>query len=273
MATHHGVAPGVPTFSSIESMISQSSLDAVVLCTPPQGREQLALAALAAGLHVMMEKPPATSVSLVLALEHEAAQRNLSLFCAWHSREAGGVESACRWVAAHAPTRVRVTWEEDIRYWHPGQEWILAAGGLGVFDAGINALSVLTAILPQPVVLERARLEIPANRASPIAADLLLRSGRCPIEARFDFLHRGNPRWDIEITSDEATLRLGRGAADYIEEGAAPRHEADREYPRLYARYASLIRSRQRDVDARPLQLVADAFLAGERIIAPAFEF
>ena len=42
------------------------------------------------------------------------------------------------------------------------------------------------------------------------------------------------------------------------------------EYPRLYARFASLCESRESEVDWRPFQLVADAFLIGERrIVAP----
>ena len=42
------------------------------------------------------------------------------------------------------------------------------------------------------------------------------------------------------------------------------------EYPRLYKRFADLCDARQSDVDWRPFQLVADAFLIGERrIVAP----
>jgi len=39
--------------------------------------------------------------------------------------------------------------------------------------------------------------------------------------------------------------------------------EQDREYPRLYAHFAGLIRQRAGDVDVGPLRLVADAFLRG----------
>lgn len=59
-----------------------------------------------------------------------------------------------------ADTRIasaRNTWKESIRRWHPGQEWILAAGGFGVFDPGITALSILTAVLPEPVFVEMRR--------------------------------------------------------------------------------------------------------------------
>jgi D-galactose 1-dehydrogenase/L-arabinose 1- dehydrogenase len=42
------------------------------------------------------------------------------------------------------------------------------------------------------------------------------------------------------------------------------------EYPRLYRRFADLCESNASEVDLRPFQLVADAFLVGERrIVAP----
>ena len=42
------------------------------------------------------------------------------------------------------------------------------------------------------------------------------------------------------------------------------------EYPRLYQRFAELCDAGSSEVDWRPFQLVADAFLVGERrIVAP----
>ncbi len=50
------------------------------------------------------------------------------------------------------------------------------------------------------------------------------------------------------------------------------RQEADREYPRLYARFVQLVRDRASDVDVDPLRIVADAFLCGERVTVEPFE-
>jgi D-galactose 1-dehydrogenase len=44
--------------------------------------------------------------------------------------------------------RGRITWREDVRKWHPGQDWVFEPGGMGVFDPGINALSILTISCP-----------------------------------------------------------------------------------------------------------------------------
>jgi hypothetical protein len=43
---------------------------------------------------------------------------------------------------------VEIVWHEDVRKWHPGQQWIWEPGGFGVFDPGINALSIATRIFP-----------------------------------------------------------------------------------------------------------------------------
>src|SRR5690606_31472017 len=140
-------------------LASGIQVDAVSLCTPPACRHELARAAIDAGLHVMLEKPPATSVREVRDLETLARQRDRTLFTTWHSREAGGVEPARAWLAERAIESVRVTWKEDISVSHPGQQWIMQASGFGVFDPGINALSILTYLLPGKLRLQAATLD------------------------------------------------------------------------------------------------------------------
>ena len=159
-----------------------------------------------------------------------------------------------------------------MREWHPGQTWIWQAGGLGVFDPGVNALSILTAILPAPARLTSADLHVPENCETPIACDLTLAgSGGLEIEARFDFGWEGPPAWDIEVETDAGPLRLSKGGAELFIGGAAQAVEAPGEYPDLYRRFGALIDAGVSDVDLAPLVLVADAFLLGRRILAAPF--
>ncbi|RYY42122.1 MAG: gfo/Idh/MocA family oxidoreductase, partial [Sphingomonadales bacterium] len=167
----------------------------------------------------------------------------------------------------------QIVWKEDIRRWHPGQEWILGPGGFGVFDPGINALSIVTEILPEALLLESAQMDVPAGRASPLAATLAMRSGSARVTAEFDFLQTGPQSWDIAIDTDAGTLRLAMGGSILQLPGEAPQEAPDREYPRLYARFADLVASGASDVDIRPLKLVADAFLLAERRTTAAFAF
>ncbi|PAX08068.1 Gfo/Idh/MocA family protein [Sphingomonas lenta] len=265
---------GVPGHGSIEEMIAAGhDLDAVPLCTPPQGRHQLAAAAIEAGLHVMMEKPPAATLSEVEDLARRAEAKGVVLYTSWHSRAAAGVEPAREWLAGKQVTGLRITWKEDIRRWHPGQEWILGPGGFGVFDPGINALSIATHILPQELFVTEAALRTPENRHAPIAASLKLRTGGADGSFELDFLQTGPQTWDIEVDTDGGTLKLHEGGSKLALPGEEPRAAENREYPNLYAHFAELVAARRSDVDVRPLRLVADAMLVASHERAEAFTF
>lgn len=264
----------VPSFPDIGSMLQATAeLEAVSLCLPPAGRAEVARTALLAGLHVMLEKPPGTTVSEVIALTSLAASKGLTLFAAWHSRAASAVEFARNWLASRRITAVRVDWREDVRVWHPGQHWIWQAGGFGVFDPGINALSILTHILPSPLVVRKARLAIPENCETPIRVDWSLSlDGHDNVHACFDFDHRGPARWDIEVDTPAGGLKLEDGGDRLSIDGKAIAVPEVQEYERLYAQFAQLIEAGQSDVDLVPLQLVADAFLLGDRVRVAPFE-
>ncbi|NYT42229.1 Gfo/Idh/MocA family oxidoreductase [Sphingomonas sp. R-74633] len=273
IASRHGRVDGVPNYPDTAAMITGTALDAVSFCTPPEGRHELARIAIAAGKHVMLEKPPAATLSEIEALAALAREKNVTLFTSWHSREAAGVSTARAWLANREIKDVRIDWREDIRRWHPGQEWILAPGGFGVFDPGINALSIATAILPAPLFVTAATMDVPAGRAGPLAAEMQLRCGNAKGRASFDFLQTGPQTWDIEVDTDAGTLRLSLGGSVLQLPGESEVTAADQEYPRLYARFAELLASGTSDVDVSPMRLVADAFLLAERRETEAFKF
>jgi len=274
VASPHSHLEGVPWFRDLDELLKGDvKVGAVALCTTPQVRFAAARRALEHGLHVLLEKPPGVTVSEVLALVDVAKQHGSVLAASWHSRHARGVETARTWLAGRALRRVTITWKEDVRVWHPGQAWIWKAGGLGVFDPGINALSILTEILPGVPALRGARLSYPENCETPIAADLELAGpGGAPIVANFDFRQTGPQTWDIEVETDRGTLVLSRGGSVLTIEGrevATPDNGG--EYPDVYARFASVVAAGRIDVDLAPLQLVADAFLCGERVVVEPF--
>jgi len=270
-----GPLPHVPTFTDLAAMLASGiDVDAVTLCTPPACRYELACEAIEAGLHAMLEKPPAASVDEVRDLEQRAQRRGLTLFTTWHSREAAGVEPAREWLRERTIESVRVTWKEDIRVWHPGQHWILQAGGVGVFDPGINALSILTRILPGKLTMRSATLQFPCNCESPIAAEIAMsHDSAAPVQASFDFLYSGAPCWEIEVLTDQQTLLLADGGSRLYIDETPHLAAADQEYARLYQRFAELIAAGDSDVDSAPLQLVADAFKLGHRQQSAAFHF
>ena len=131
-------------------------------------------AALSAGKHVLLEKPPAATVSELVDLQRRSTAAGLTLFATWHSQFNAGVEEARRQLAGRQIRRLEVTWKEDVRHWHPGQAWIWEPGGFGVFDPGINALS--TFAMP-PVSLEEKTLEQQTYRLMAQVLDLVKLAG------------------------------------------------------------------------------------------------
>ncbi|MGI6247502.1 MAG: Gfo/Idh/MocA family protein [Pseudochelatococcus sp.] len=275
VASRNAAPDGMPRFETLAELLAHGpQIDAVALCTPPQVRREQAATALAAGKHVLLEKPPGATVSEIAPLAAAAQRNGKTLFAAWHSRFAPAVEPARELLSGREIRSVRVEWKEDVRVWHPGQDWIFEPGGLGVFDPGINALSILTHILPRPFFLREATLAFPANRGTPVAASLAFSdAGGSPILADFDFLQAGPQTWDIAVETDIGPLTLSAGGARLAQDGRLLATEGKREYDGIYARFADLIARGVSDVDVAPLAHVADAFMLGRRTVAAPFDW
>jgi D-galactose 1-dehydrogenase len=277
VASRNSSVAGIASYRSLEEMLEKvPELDAVAICTPPQAHYAAAKQALAAGRHVLMEKPPCASIAQLESLARLAAATGRSLYQTWHSQHALAVEPAARLLDKRQIRHVRITWKEDVRKWHPGQEWLWQPGGFGVFDPGMNALSILTKLIPEPIFPRDARLFVPANRDTPIAAEVeLITDGGIPILASFDFRETGPQKWNIDIETDGGAVRLsaGGGLLSLDQDPVPPEAGSiDAEYAAIYRRFHALIERGESDVDSRPLQLVSDIFLVAKRIPVESFE-
>jgi D-galactose 1-dehydrogenase len=273
IASRNASIDGIAHFATLDELLAAApDINAIALCTPPQVRHAQAAAALRAGKHVLLEKPPGATVAELTPLIAAARQTGRTLFATWHSRFAPAVEPARAFLAGRQIKSVAVAWKEDVKVWHPGQAWIWEPGGLGVFDPGINALSILTRILPQPFFLTRAELSFPRNRAAPIAADLAFSDDTgSSIRAEFDWRQTGPQTWDIVVDTDAGSLTLGSGGSRLIHDGRTLIDEKPAEYRGIYRRFVELIANGVSDVDLSPLVHVADAFLLGRRREVEAF--
>ncbi|RWM06474.1 MAG: Gfo/Idh/MocA family oxidoreductase [Mesorhizobium sp.] len=271
-ASRHGKVDGIPNYPTIEAMLAaEPGLEAVSLCMPPQFRYDAARTALEAKKHVFLEKPPGATVSEVEHLKALAEKNGVSLFASWHSRYAPAVEAARSFLGSAKLASAAINWKEDVRRWHPNQEWIWEPGGFGVFDPGINALSIATHILP-PMFITSAVLDFPENRAAPVAAHVAFRtSNGLPVTMELDWLQTGPQSWDILAETDKGKMVLSGGGAKLIVDGKVIHDEPEAEYPMLYKRFAEIIRGGVSDVDLAPLQHVADAFMLGKRNVVEAF--
>jgi D-galactose 1-dehydrogenase len=268
-----GVA-GLEVHGDHHAMLASCALDAVAICTPPAARFAIARDVLRAGKHVLLEKPPAATMGEAEALVALAAREGRVLFATWHSQCNEAVEAARRFLAGRRVAALRIDWSEDFRRFHPDQDWIWQADGLGVFDMGINALSVVSRLFADPPFVRSAELHVAANHAAPISAVLRLGSpdGDAPMEVRMDWSHRGEHQRELRIeTTCGHRLELLDSGGRLVVDGAVVVDRPRAEYAFLYARFAALLREGRGEADLAPLRMTLDALATGRRTRLPPF--
>jgi predicted dehydrogenase len=273
VSTRSGHPPeGLPCFAQPDELFAAMAgrIDAVAICTPPGVRHAIARSAVAAGLAVLLEKPPAATLGEIEDLERQAREAGACLYAGWHSQHAPAVGAAAELLAGEEIAKLHISWREDVRKYHAGQEWIWEPSGFGVFDPGINALSIATRILPTRLFVEDARLSIPSNKQAPIAATLTFAGGAHTAE--FDWRFDQGEDWAIRIeTASGRNIQLCDGGGRLLVDGAVQVAQSRGEYPSMYARFAELIAANSMEVDREPLRIVADAFLVAHRQLIEPF--
>ena len=262
------IPAGIPVFHDMGAMLDGIELDAVALCTPPQVRGDLARAAAARGKHVFLEKPPAGTVAEAITLEATARAHGTTMFASWHSMFSAAVAPLRSAIAARGASGMRITWKEDVEKWHPGATWCWQPGGMGVFDPAINALSIVAAVSAEPVFVTTAEFVVADGAQTPCRATLTLATPTYGkgFSAEVDWFYREGEEWTIAWTfADGGYATLRRGGAFLEIDGEVVVDGQDEEYAGLYRRFGALIGAGESEVDIRPLQLAADAFMIAGR--------
>ncbi|MFM7027614.1 MAG: Gfo/Idh/MocA family protein [Chakrabartia sp.] len=266
----HGL--DIPVFPSTEALLAADlGLDAAAICTPPAARHAIACRCLDAGLHLLLEKPTASTLGEAQDIAARSHLAERTAFATWHARHHPSVNDMARRIAEEGLASLHIVWREDVTKWHPDQSWIWQPGGFGVFDPGINALSIATRLLDAPFFVRAAALTLHEAGQQPIAATLRLAAAgvRGPILAEFDWRPQPAECWTIRAITESGTrLVLDQGGRQLEVDGQVQPDAAGDEYAALYARFAELIVNRRSDMDIEPLRLVADALLVAERMPA-----
>ena len=71
----------IQAFPNIKKMLSKTAVDAVVIATPVHTHYELAMTALKAGKHVLVEKPISLDYATAMKLTKTAATKNLTFMC------------------------------------------------------------------------------------------------------------------------------------------------------------------------------------------------
>ena len=174
----------------------------------------------------------------------------MTLFTTWHAQHNPAVEAAADALAGQRISTMDILWHEDVRKWHPGQQWIWEPGGFGVFDPGINAFSIATKIFPGALLVRSADLFYPANAHTPIAAEIAFASAVAdgPLSCSLDWRRTEGEEWKNTCAPRPASCAARRRRIAAVIDGVEAAVKAGRgrrQYPDLYRTFFELIDERR----------------------------
>lgn len=144
---------GTPFYSSHNELFAAGGFDTVVVATPNRSHNAIAVEALAAGYHVIVEKPAASSLVELDSLERLEAEQGRHVHYALHAASAFEVDALVAHMAEQGDRYGPIT-AFTSRFYDP---YIDSQGSLLPHahslddcwsDSGVNALSVLDRLLP-----------------------------------------------------------------------------------------------------------------------------
>src|SRR5262249_5743858 len=139
----YGVDPGL---GGPDELIAREDVDIVLVLTSMNEHGPLATAALRAGKHVLVEKPPATSLEEAAALVELSRETPGLLVCAPHtllSPRVGAAAAAVPGGAGGRPPTARARYGWAGPWW---SEWFYEPGGGSLFDLGVYNVTSLCAL-------------------------------------------------------------------------------------------------------------------------------
>lgn len=229
---------GLQGYTDWDALLADPAVDAVIIATPPQPRHALALGALQAGKHLLLEKPVALNAQQVAELQREAIQRRLSVAVDFEYRAVPLFQQAARLLqngAVGTPWLVKMDWLMSSRA-NPHRAWSWysqADQGGGVIGAlGTHAFDTLawlvgpvqqmqtitrTAIVERPDAQGSLR-SVDADDIALINAELATHQGGTVAAqiALASVARNGRGCW-LEIYGSEGTLVLGSdNQKDYV---------------------------------------------------------
>ncbi|MFZ9850829.1 MAG: Gfo/Idh/MocA family protein [Vulcanococcus sp.] len=233
-------ASGLPGFTAFEALLADPRVDALVIATPPEPRYALAEAAIAAGKHLLLEKPVALDADQIEALQRQAIAAGVCVAVDFEYRAVPAFQQLKALLASNpvgTPWLVKLDWlmgsrADASRAWN----WYSqrAAGGGVLGSLGTHAFDTLHWLLgPSRSVSASRSLAIPhrplADGSGRLAAvdaediallqlELETASGqRLPAQVSLAAVTRPGRGYWIEIYGSEGSLVLGSpNQADYV---------------------------------------------------------
>jgi predicted dehydrogenase len=150
-------------FTDYKSMLASVPLDAVVVCTPPWLHEEMTIAALEAGVHVLCEKPHSTNLASAERMV-EAGKKSGKVLADCSSRylfspilrdARSAIESGIMGDIYYVRYTARGSFVRPGIEYNPGAVWFLdksKAGGGVLLDWGVYDLAITLTLLGYPAL-------------------------------------------------------------------------------------------------------------------------
>jgi predicted dehydrogenase len=233
-------ASGLPGFTDFGALLADPRVEALVIATPPEPRFALAESAIAAGKHLLLEKPVALDAAQIEVLQRQAIAAGVCVAVDFEYRAVPAFQQLKALLASNpvgTPWLVKLDWlmgsrADASRPWN----WYSqrAAGGGVLGSLGTHAFDTLHWLLgPSRSVSASRNLAIPhrplADGSGRLAAvdaediallqlELETASGqRLPAQVSLAAVTRPGRGYWIEIYGSEGSLVLGSpNQADYV---------------------------------------------------------
>ena len=244
-----GAELGVPAFASFDRALGSVAADAVVLVSPPSTHRPLAEAALAAGLHVLSEKPLALMLADARAVATAGAREKRHVMVAQNYRFRRQSRGLQELVARRALGRlhgIRIACRRDLRNaWISPRDWRGKMAHPYPLDMAIHHVDMLRQITGREIAQVDARAwKVPDSpfRSEPTVEALLTLDDGTPVAYEGTWASTTpqtswNGDWELVGEKGRATWTGGvenalRGTVRFARYGAEPKRLA---LPRLAA--------------------------------------
>ncbi|CAM5480491.1 Gfo/Idh/MocA family protein [Leifsonia shinshuensis] len=228
-------APGARWATSLEEALADPAADIVSICTPTPTHADLAVQALAAGRHVLLEKPIALTLADAERVADAARRAPGVLMVAHVVRFFPGYAALAERVAAGSVGRPRAVLGSRLSAAPEGYEWLedeSRSGGM-IVDFAIHDVDQAGSYLGEPVAVTAVRAPGPGFGA-PAALTVEYASGGVAQLLAVSDLPAGAPfRTTLEVVGDRGTDAVAdlpgdpfaaqaRYFLDCVETGAEP---------------------------------------------------
>jgi len=148
--------PNARRYSEPGELLADSELNAVAICTPPQMHAELALAALAADKHVLVEKPLAVTIADGERMLHGAEMSNKIAAIGFNLRCHRLVRRAREMIASDALGEIHqmiTMWGSQMQHNSKMPEWrrLEATGGGALFEIGVHHIDACAFLLDDKI--------------------------------------------------------------------------------------------------------------------------